>query len=222
MRLRGLLPERRVGQGGFQEADAGLQGEDSQSEGEREGLVCPAGKTVEEKEVINSPASIDCVMKHLKVLNSKEVKKIIKSIEEQFGEFELGDYVFFRNSEDKIFLISRKFAELDEQKVRINNLGLYFGKEEVDGFRLTIEGAQLVSPKRNVVGLSLQQTHSWMRGEDIEAGDVDVEGYVVLKHGEDILGCGKFKEGRVLNSIPKGRRVSGNLPGDPEGIRTVR
>lgn len=158
-------------------------------------------------------------MKHLKVLNRKEIKGILKALKGQFGEFELGDFVFFRNNEDKIFLLSRKFAELDESRVHINNMGLYFCKEEKDGLRLTIEGAQLVGHEKNVVSLSRQQAFAWVRGEDIEAGNSGLYGYVIVRHGTDILGCGKFKEGRILNSVPKARRISGSLD---KGIRIIK
>lgn len=161
-------------------------------------------------------------MAHLKAMNSKEKKDVINSLKEHFGEFDLGDFLFFRNNEDKIFLLSRKFIELDAGKLRVNNLGLYFCNEEIDGFRLTIEGARLVNPERNVVVLDKQQTCSWMRGEDVDVGDKPVKGYVVLKYGKDILGCGKFKEGKVLNSIQKARRITGAISGDESGIRTVR
>ncbi|MFH0752538.1 MAG: hypothetical protein V1914_02965 [archaeon] len=161
-------------------------------------------------------------MKHLRILNSKEIKRILKTLEEQFGKFDLRDYVFFMNNDSKVFLLSRKFAELDEKKVRVNNLGLYFGKEEVDGFRLTIEGAQLVNPKKNVVNLTKDQVPCWMRGEDIEVGDLKLYGYVVVKHEDDIFGCGRFKEGRVLNSIPKSRRIIGIQSDDKTGLRTVK
>lgn len=161
-------------------------------------------------------------MEHLRALNSKEIKKVVNGLKEQFGEFELGDFLFFRNNGDKVFLLSRKFIDLDMSKLRVNNFGLYFCKEEIDGFRLTVEGAQLVNPKRNVVVLDRQQAYSWMRGGDVDVGDRPVEGYVVLKYGKDILGCGKFKEGKILNSIQKGRRITGVISGDESGIRTVR
>ena len=161
-------------------------------------------------------------MLHQKILNSKEVKRLLSELGEHFGDFGLEGYAVLKNQDDKFFLISRKFGVLDTRKVRINNLGLYFCKHEVDGMRLSIEGAQLVSPSRNVVDIGKQQAFSWMRGEDVEVGDVDASGYVVLRFGKDILGCGKLKSGRVLNSVQKSRRVVGNISGDEEGIRTVR
>src|SRR3989339_1417671 len=110
-------------------------------------------------------------MQHMHVLNSKEMKKLLASIREQFGEFKTEGYAFFRNNEDKVFILSRKFADLDDSLLRINNLGLYFCKEEKDGIRLSIEGAQLVNPKLNVIDMSKEQMYAWMRGEDIEVGD---------------------------------------------------
>ncbi len=162
-------------------------------------------------------------MNHLKILSKKEYKKILVELEGHFGEFKLPEYAFIKNNDYKVYLLSRKFSELDQSKVRINNLGLYFGTLEVDGFRLSIEGAQLVDPKRNFIEVDKQQAFSWMRGNDIPVGDVDAKGYVILKFGKDILGCGKLKDGKVLNMIPKARRIIGEMADDEgEHLRTIK
>jgi NOL1/NOP2/fmu family ribosome biogenesis protein len=146
-------------------------------------------------------------MQHLKILNRKEIKPILKFLKENFDMSSELDYVFFENPKGKIYLLSKKFADLDEKQLRINNLGLYFGKKEKDGFRLTLEGAQLIGAKKNIIEISKGQMASWMRGEDLEA-EHDSNVYVIIKHKKDILGCGKFKDGKILNSVPKERRIT--------------
>lgn len=162
-------------------------------------------------------------MENLKILSKKEYKKILSELEEHFGEFKLPEYAFLKNNDYKVYLLSRKFSELDQSKVRINNLGLYFGTLEVDGFRLSIEGAQLVNPKKNFIEVDKQKAFAWMRGEDIQVGDVDASGYVILKTGKDILGCGKLKDGKVLNTVQKSRRIIGDISDDEgEHLRTIK
>jgi NOL1/NOP2/fmu family ribosome biogenesis protein len=146
-------------------------------------------------------------MQHLKILNRKEIKVILKFLKENFDMSSEPDYVFFENPKGKIYLLSKKFADLDEKRLRINNLGLYFGKKEKDGFRLTLEGAQLIGAKKNIIEISKDQMAGWMRGEDLEA-EHDSNVYVIIKHKKDILGCGKFKDGKILNSVPKERRIT--------------
>jgi NOL1/NOP2/fmu family ribosome biogenesis protein len=43
-------------------------------------------------------------------------------------------------------------------------------------------------------------------GQDIDV-DGSYEGFVILKHGNDYVGSGKFKEGIILNFVPKARRL---------------
>ncbi len=146
-------------------------------------------------------------MQHLKILNNREVKPILKFLKENFGMEGKLDYVFFKSSKDKVYVLSKKFAEFDEKTVRINNIGLYFGKQEKDGFRLSIEGAQLIRPKKNVVDVGKEQMGGWMRGEDIEV-EHDSNVYVIVMYGKDIYGCGKYKDCKILNAVSKQRRVS--------------
>lgn len=147
-------------------------------------------------------------MQNLKILNNKEVKKILKEIEEHFGSKEKLDYAFLKNNEGKIFLISRKFGEINTKKLRINGLGLYFGKVEKSGIRLSIEGSQLVNARKNFIEIDERQLRQWMLGKDLEVGKHDIEGYVIVKHNNDAFGCGAYKEGRLLNFVPKSRRLT--------------
>jgi len=150
-------------------------------------------------------------MQNLRILNNKEVRKILKEIEEHFGSKIKLDYAFLQNNEGKIFLISRKFGDISPKKLRINSLGLYFGKVEKSGIRLSIEGSQLVKATKNVIELDEKQLRQWMLGKDIEVGKHDIEGYVVVKHKNDSFGCGAYKEGKLLNFVPKSRRLTSKI-----------
>jgi len=85
--------------------------------------------------------------------------------------------------------------------------GVYFGRIESDGIRLTIEGAFLVGPKatKNVVELEDEKAKRYLAGESVE---VDVpDGWVLLKWRSYYLGSAKAKAGRLLNYVPKERRL---------------
>ncbi|WP_297512716.1 hypothetical protein [Thermococcus sp.] len=85
--------------------------------------------------------------------------------------------------------------------------GVYFGRIESDGIRLTIEGAFLVGPKatKNVVELDDERARRYLAGESVE---VDVpDGWVLLKWRSYYLGSAKAKNGRLLNYVPKERRL---------------
>mgnify|MGYP001565622777 FL=1 len=156
------------------------------------------------------------------ILNSKEIKKLLLQLNEQFGEFSLEGFAILKNNEDKYFLISRKLGDLPTENIRVNNLGMYFCKQEKDGLRLSIEGAQFIKPTKNILELDKPQSISWMRGEDVEIRETKLEGYVILRFGKDILGCGKLKDGKIFNSVSKPRRVIGNISEDKADIRTIR
>ncbi|AEH24117.1 methyltransferase RsmF C-terminal domain-like protein [Pyrococcus yayanosii] len=94
-----------------------------------------------------------------------------------------------------------KFGEKGHQ-------GVYFGKIEKDGIRLTIEGAFLVGPKatKNVIELDDKRALAWLKGEDVP---VNVKGraWVILKWKDYWLGGGRLVDGVVKNYVPKERRL---------------
>jgi NOL1/NOP2/fmu family ribosome biogenesis protein len=145
-------------------------------------------------------------MQELRILNSREKKKIYKFLEEQFGHTLKFDFLFLQNTKEKIYVLSPDFAHIDMTKLRVNNKALYFGKLEHDGFRPTIEGAQLLKANKNVVELTQEEADLWMQGEDIPR--MGHQGFIILKFKEDILGCGMHKNDILRNMVPKERRLS--------------
>lgn len=141
------------------------------------------------------------------VLNSKAVKQIMIALKNQFCFEEKLDYAFLLSKKDKILIINREVDLINHESFRIDALGMYFGKYYNDGFRLSIEGSQLIGPrcKCNVFDLNQRQKHSWLKGEDIEL-DMD-NGFVILKSGTDFLGCAKVKNFSALNSVPSARTL---------------
>jgi len=145
---------------------------------------------------------------NLKILNKKQIKEILALIKQQWNADIDLDYAFLQDKEDKIFIINKAFAELDLTKLRINNMGLYIAQKMIDGIRLSIEGSQLIGPKakKNVLELDDKQSKQWLRGEDTEI-ETELKNYVILKHKNDFLGTGKIKQNKILNYIPKIRRL---------------
>ncbi|MBC7094569.1 hypothetical protein [Thermococcus sp.] len=87
--------------------------------------------------------------------------------------------------------------------------GLYFGKIESDGIRLTIEGSFLVGPKatKNVIEVGEEDAKLWLSGKDLKTS-TEMRGWVILKWGLYYLGCGKAKDGIIKNYVPKERRIN--------------
>ena len=149
-------------------------------------------------------------MQNLRVLNRKEIKELFNKIKEQYGieDMEL-EYVFLRNNEGKIFIANRDIARIDLDKINVNNIGFDFCAIENNEARLTIEGAQIIGKKatKNVVELNSEQVKEWFKGEDIELTK-ELNGFVILKHNNDFLGSGKAKNNKIINFLPKERRIN--------------
>lgn len=144
-----------------------------------------------------------------KVLNTREVKVILKWLKEQYGIKELKiDSVFLKSTKDRIYLSNKYISELEPKSLRINLIGMYFATEEPNGVRLSIEGSQIIGPKstKNVAELNKKQIADWMRGEDIEYQG-SLKGFVIIKCDNDFYGVGGYKEGKILNYVSKDRRI---------------
>ncbi len=149
-------------------------------------------------------------MPELKILNSKEIKEVLKLVENQWGAKLKLAYGFLKNNKGRVFLISRDISKIDISRLRLNSVGMYFCEIDNKGIRLSIEGSQIVGQKatKNIVELSEEETKRWLKGEDLEKECKDCSGFVILRHNNDFLGTGKCANGRILNYVSKSRRVN--------------
>ena len=148
---------------------------------------------------------------HLRILTAKEVRGITKEINEHFSSDFSTEMVMLENNKNRIFILSRDYGRIDETKLRINNMGLYFCTREKDGFRLSIEGSQLINATKNVYNTTKEQAVKWISGENINTGDEKLDGYVIVRYNGDTIGCGKSKNEEILNAVPKDRRIASTI-----------
>ncbi len=147
-------------------------------------------------------------MQNLKILNSRETKNIYKLLKERFSFDKTLDYSFLINNKNRIYMINKDFSEIDIEKIRINSIGLYFGETFHNEIRLSIEGSQLIGKDctKNILELNEKESKEWLKGIDIDK-EVEDRGFVIIKHDKDFLGCGKAVESKILNYVPKNRRL---------------
>jgi len=144
-------------------------------------------------------------MQDLKILNTRQRKEIYKYLESQYGHTEKFDVIFMESGKRKIYFMSKDYEHLELKGLRVNNKAMYFCKRELGGFRLSIEGAQMLKPTKNVIDLTKEEAHAWLLGNDIpKEGSA---GYVILKFNNDILGCTLQKDNKIRNMVPKERRL---------------
>lgn len=148
-------------------------------------------------------------MQNTKFLNRKEIKKILGLIKEQWGCEAKLDYVFLMNEKNKVYIVNRGIEKLKLENLRINSIGLYFGELNRGELRLTIEGSQIIGPKakKNVLELNGDEVKEWMKGTDLDK-DTGLAGFVIIKNNEDFLGTAKVKGRKILNYVPKIRRIN--------------
>lgn len=154
-------------------------------------------------------------MIHLNFLNTREVKQIRQEAEDTFGYFPEKKYVYAKNEKDKLFLVNRELTQLNLKNLKIDKVGLYFAEFKNKQFRLSKEGAQLLfleaqqekKELKNVVELSEEETYSYFQGEDLKK-DLGLDNrLIILRYKNNVLGCAKYKEGKIINFLPKMHRV---------------
>ena len=149
-------------------------------------------------------------------MNSKERKKLLQTLQDQFGIEELPDGAYIRNAKDKVYVVNREIELIPYEKLYIDAIGLYLGAWQIDGFRLSIEGSQWLAPMatKNKIVLSADQRVLWLKGLDLD-WEADAPAFVIVTYGVDVLGCGKIRMPRdgkdesclLLNYVPKARRL---------------
>jgi len=146
----------------------------------------------------------------MKVLKSSQKKKILKQLNEQFGIIEL-PYLLLQFGKEKLRAYSGKLSveELNklDNSLRIETIGLYFTKQQIDGIRLTLDGIQLFKNQitKNILNLDDKQADNWLKGNDLDIQSD--KAFKILQHNNEFIGCGKSTGERITNSMPKERRV---------------
>jgi len=156
----------------------------------------------------------------LRILNSKEIKNITGLLEKQWGVKKKFDYAYLLSTRNNIYLASRDFDKIDDKKLRIEIIGVYFGELSENNIRLSIEGSQMIGPlaEKNVVEVDKDQMKSWLKGNDLEnldglkdanAKSINEDCFVILKCEDDFIGCGRYKrdDKKILCYVPKNRRI---------------
>lgn len=137
------------------------------------------------------------------------LRKGLKYIEERFGispeHFE--NYSFYIQSD---IWITSKEMEKFELKV-FKRRGIRFLRVSRKGFKWTTAAMQIFGhlASKNVVVLDDEDAQRFIRGLDIVVGYIEgvEKGQVIVKSEKDILGSAIYRNGRLKNQIPKGRRI---------------
>lgn len=156
-------------------------------------------------------------MRSGKILSSREKRNLSALLKTQWAitvPKEMREQAWLQNNQDRIFLCTREIGALPLEQLRIDRLGIYIAKLHRGELRLSVEGSQLLGPlaNKNIVKLDDSEAHLWLQGEPIEISAKAVKAaepraFVLIKHNSDFLGCGKLADDKILNFVPKERRL---------------
>jgi NOL1/NOP2/fmu family ribosome biogenesis protein len=148
-------------------------------------------------------------MDKITLMNKKEYTTFADKINSTYGSsFNPANYSFYINSKGKVYIINTKATTIDYSKLRVNAMGLYFADMSGYEIRLSIEGAIIIgkSATKNIVQISDEDAKLWMQGLDLDI-KAETKSYVLIKNNNDIFGSGKSTGEKIINYMPKIRRL---------------
>jgi NOL1/NOP2/fmu family ribosome biogenesis protein len=145
-----------------------------------------------------------------KFIKSGEKKRLLKELDFQFGIKKL-PYLLIETGKQKIRGFSGTITreEIDElaEIANVEIIGLYLFKKENGGLRLGLDGSGVLGAKveKNEIEISDDELNSWFHGKNL---DKEIKnGIYLIKFGDDYLGCGISDGKKVINFVPKERRI---------------
>ncbi len=148
----------------------------------------------------------------LKFLTSKEKREIVNELKERFGIAEL-PYLLLETGKEKIRAFSGSMTreEIKElsQIANVEIIGMYFVKKE-NKLRLSFDASVLLRDEglKNTIETNNSEKELWLRGDNL---DIAAEnGVYLIKNGSDLLGCGISDGKKIINCVPKERRIRKN------------
>lgn len=148
----------------------------------------------------------------MKIIKSNEKKKILQQLNEQFGIQKM-PHLLLRFGKEKIRAFSGNLSSNElltlDANLRIEYAGVYTAKQQADGIRLTIDGLSLFKEQitKNILEVTDEQAQEWFKGQDLL---IQLENtFKILKYKDELIGCGKSTGERIVNFMPKERRIKG-------------
>lgn len=148
---------------------------------------------------------------NIRFIKSREKKKITQYLQNQFGITNL-PYLLIESGKERIRAFSGHLSK--EEILQLNKLtnieliGIYFiKKESQEEMRLTLDAMHLIKDQitKNIIELTESQMLDWLRGHDLHIQHE--KGPFIIKYPPYLIGYGKSIGNKILNFIPKNRRL---------------
>ncbi|MBI2632734.1 hypothetical protein HYW75_07045 [Candidatus Pacearchaeota archaeon] len=148
---------------------------------------------------------------NLRFIKSPEKRIITEQLNEQFGIENL-PYLLLESGKEKIRAFSGHLSKEEISKIsqilNIESIGIYLLRKETHSeLRLSFDATHILKNqiKNNIIDINKAQLIEWIRGRDVSI-NTD-KGIKVIKYNSDFLGCGKSSGDRIINHVPKDRRI---------------
>jgi len=147
---------------------------------------------------------------NLHFVKSNEKKRLLAELKDKYGIDELR-YLLMETGKEKVrgFSGSMTKEEIIElgQIANVEIIGLYLFKKEQGGLRLSLDGSGVLGEQisKNIFDIKNDELESWMRGNNLEINLT--KGIFVVKSGYDFFGCGISDGKKLINFVPKERRI---------------
>ena len=146
----------------------------------------------------------------MRILSPAERKKVLKKLNELYGVEKL-NYLLLKFGKDKLRLYSGSLTQDDLYKLkhtlRLENVGIYFAREDRDEIRLTFDSLFLFENeiRKNILDIDDEQLKEWMKGNELAiSGD---KGFVIIRNKGNLYGTGKSTGEKITNYVPRERRI---------------
>ena len=146
---------------------------------------------------------------NLRFIKSGEKKRLLAELEDQFGIKKL-PYILVETGKQKVrgfsgTMTREEIRELGEI-ANVEIIGAYLIKRDRD-LRLSLDATHILASQinKNIVGINDKQLDEWLRGNNL---DIKKEsGVMVIRHKNDFIGCGISDGKKIINHVPKERRI---------------
>jgi NOL1/NOP2/fmu family ribosome biogenesis protein len=151
----------------------------------------------------------------MKFLNSKQKRRIVEELKEQYGITEL-PYLLIEGGKQPLRAFSGNLSKEEIVQLsilaRIEVIGMYLISKKDNDCRLNFDAVSLLRNQisKNITEISKSQLDLWMRGHDLEIKCP--RGIAVIKFQDELIGLGKSNTEKIFNYVPKERKLKTQMP----------
>ena len=155
----------------------------------------------------------------LEILSKRDKEKISELLKDAYG-LGLPRCHIIQSSKERLRIFTGDLSEREllilANTIRLETIGLYFAfikneNEKGSEFRLSFDSSLVFKDAtKNILELDEGQMKLWISGHDLDIDSDKIElvyPFVLLRYKEEIIGCGKLTQNKVLNFVPKERRI---------------